>query len=112
MVLRWSSRDPARELAFYQGGALDRLFEDAALIEPVDALRTALRGGADAFNCHPAITPVLRQLGDDLREWSLGDDREHPLFEVWGFLVRAVKAVATFGQAGAIGLARVVASRR
>ncbi|MHA6632072.1 ATP-dependent nuclease [Pseudonocardia sichuanensis] len=98
------SRDPARELAFYQGGALDRLFEKAELTEPVDTLRSALRGGADAFNSHRAVKPVLQQLGGDLWGWGLGHDKDHPIFEIGALSHRELLQTLRLAIPGADGV--------
>jgi hypothetical protein len=42
------SRDPARQLAFYQGGLLDRRFGSVDVEPAVNALREAPGGGAEA----------------------------------------------------------------
>ncbi len=63
-------RDPAQQLAFYQGGLLDRLFAEADLQPAIDGLKDALGEGAAAVNEEAAIATVLRELSSDL--WQLG----------------------------------------
>jgi ABC-type arginine transport system ATPase subunit len=75
-------RDPARQLAFYQGGMLDRLFASDALDPAVGELRAALEGGAAAVNDDGAVAEVLGGLADDLRRLGLVGVSERPTFEV------------------------------
>jgi putative ATP-dependent endonuclease of the OLD family len=98
------SRDPARELAFYQGGALERLFAEANLTEPVDELRSALRNGASSFNSAEAVKPVLELLGGDLRDWGLGHDKDYPLFEVGAVSQRELLQTLRLAVPGADGV--------
>jgi len=85
-ILGWvfdgRQRDPARQLAFYQGGMLDRLFAPDALDPAVDELRTALEAGATAVNDDEAVADVLGGLADDLRRLGLVGDGERPEFEL------------------------------
>jgi AAA ATPase-like protein/OLD-like protein len=74
-------RDPARELFFYQGGLLDRLFANANLDTAVDALRGAVRGGAATINRDLAVNTVLTSLSNDLQEQGLIRDGELAGFE-------------------------------
>jgi ABC-type arginine transport system ATPase subunit len=75
------ARDPLRQLSFYQGGLLDRLFRDADLDPATDALRDALAQGAEKVNQEAAIAEVLGGLADDLRGLGLLRDSETPSFE-------------------------------
>jgi putative ATP-dependent endonuclease of the OLD family len=75
-------RDPARQLAFYQGGLLDRLFAADALDPAVGELRAALEAGATAVNDDGAVADVLGGLADDLRRLGLVDEGDSPEFEV------------------------------
>jgi putative ATP-dependent endonuclease of OLD family len=75
-------RDPARQLAFYQGGLLDRLFAADALDPAVGELRAALQAGATAVNDDGAVADVLGGLADDLRRLGLVDEGDSPEFEV------------------------------
>lgn len=75
-------RDPARQLAFYQGGMLDRLFAADALDPAVGELRAALEAGATAVNDDVAVADVLGGLADDLRRLGLVDEGDRPEFEV------------------------------
>ncbi len=76
------TRDPARQLAFYQGGLLDRLFVDVDVDPAVAALRAALGGGADAVNTEPNVHRVLDALAADLRGLGLLQPAELPCFEI------------------------------
>jgi putative ATP-dependent endonuclease of the OLD family len=75
------ARDPLRQLSFYQGGLLDKLFSGADLSPATDALREALSQGAEKVNEDVAITAVLDGLADDLRGLGLLDSSEGPAFE-------------------------------
>jgi putative ATP-dependent endonuclease of OLD family len=76
------ARDPSRQLAFYKGGVLDRLFAPVDLVPAVDSLRVALGGGADAVNRHESVSEVLKDLASDLRDLGLIDEDALPGFEV------------------------------
>lgn len=81
-------RDPARQLAFYQGGLLDRLF-GAIDVEPaVSALREALDDGAEAVNTEENIQGVLHDLAEDMRGLGLLEAAELPQFEVGAVSMR------------------------
>lgn len=75
-------RDPARQLAFYQGGMLDRLFAADALDPAVDELREALAAGATAVNDDAAVAEALGGLADDLYRLGLVAQGERPEFEI------------------------------
>lgn len=82
------TRDPARQLAFYQGGLLDRLF-GAVDVEPaVAALREALGEGAEAVNTEENVRSVLDELGKDMRGLGLLEAAESPQFEVGAVSMR------------------------
>lgn len=74
------ARDPARQLAFFRGGALDRLFGDVDMDSALDGLRGGLATGATAVNDQSAVADVLTALAGDLRD--LGLDDQVPRFEV------------------------------
>jgi len=76
------SREPARQLAFYQGGTLEKLFDLDELDEPVAGLRESMGQGAQAINEAAAIEPILAQLGTDLASLGLIEEGLSPSFEV------------------------------
>ncbi len=76
------ARDPARELAFYQGSALERLFSGVDLRGALDLLRQTLREGAESVNTQEAVEPILREFGTDLRRLGVLSGNENPSFEV------------------------------
>lgn len=78
------SRDPAQQLAFYQGSLLDRLFGDVDLDPAIGELRGSLAAGATAVNEDRGVAVVLNELGSDLRRLGLLAEEESPLFEVGG----------------------------
>lgn len=78
------TRDPARQLAFYQGGLLDRLFGEVNLDPAVEQLRGSLTQGAGSVNDDAAVAGVLGDLAGDLRRLALLHEGERPLFEVGG----------------------------
>ena len=65
------TREPSRQLAFYQGGLLDQLFAGLDLGPAVDGLRAALDGGAEALNEDPVVSAELVSLEADLRSLGL-----------------------------------------
>ena len=75
------ARDPLRQLSFYRGGLLDRLFAEADLDPATDALRDALREGAVQVNTDAQVASVLSELGNDLRGLGLLGQSELPAFE-------------------------------
>jgi putative ATP-dependent endonuclease of the OLD family len=75
------TRDPLRQLSFYQGGLLERLFLGADLDPATDALRRALAQGADDVNEDAAIADVLTTLAEDLQGLGLLEGSERPAFE-------------------------------
>lgn len=78
------TRDPAQQLAFYQGGLLDRLFGESDLDPAVEGLRRSLGEGAASVNDDNAVAGVLMELARDLRRLGLLYADEAPLFEVGG----------------------------
>lgn len=70
-VLDGRTRDPVRQLSFYQGGLLDRLFAEADLDPAIHALREALEGGAEAVNSEQEVESVLTALSEDLVDLGL-----------------------------------------
>jgi putative ATP-dependent endonuclease of OLD family len=76
------ARDPARQLAFYQGGLLDRLFGSVDVEPAVSALRAALGEGAEAVNTDTNVQGVLDELAGDLRRLGLLEVAELPQFEI------------------------------
>ena len=77
-------REPARQLNFFQGGLLERLFAPIDLGPTVDVLRDALSGGAAAVNDDTAVKGVLADLAADLTALGLIDPGKSPQFEVGG----------------------------
>jgi ABC-type hemin transport system ATPase subunit len=77
------TRDPLRQLSFYQGGLLERLFSasDADLGPAAEALKAALASGADEVNQDTEVTAVLSDLADELRTLGLIRETESPVFE-------------------------------
>jgi putative ATP-dependent endonuclease of OLD family len=84
------TRDPERQLAFYQGGLLDRLFAGADLEPAIDALRQALGQGADEVNRDDAITGVVADLSADLKAVGLLKEDESARFEAGDISRRAL----------------------
>ena len=76
------ARDPLRQLAFYQGGLLERLFANVDVEPAVATLREALQSGAGSVNADENVEGVLRGIADDLHGLGLIGDGESPLFEV------------------------------
>lgn len=75
------ARDPTRQLSFYQGGLLDRVFADTNMEPTIAALRTALTQGAAAVNEEAAIEQVLSELSNDLRSLGLLGHDQAAAFE-------------------------------
>ena len=74
-------RDPGRELSFYQGGLLERLFAGMDLDPAVQALRGALGEGAGAVNRDGTVERVLHELSVDLERLGLLHAGELAAFE-------------------------------
>lgn len=75
------NQEAARELAFYQGTVLDRLFSAVDLSDPVGRLRAAITTGADDVTHNEIIKPVLEALGADLARLGLEQGPAVPIFE-------------------------------
>ena len=82
------ARDPSRQLAFYQGGLLERLFGDVDLKPAVGALKAALEDGATAVNAEAGIEGKLATLAKDLRLLGLLEPEELPQFEAGAISLR------------------------
>ena len=83
-------RDPARQLFFYQGGLLDRLFANANVDAALEALRQGLRDGTSAVNSDDAVAEVLQMLSRDLEGLGLLEQGEGALFETGAVSRRAL----------------------
>lgn len=75
------NRDPGRQLSFYQGGLLDRLFAGADLDPAINALRGAVGDGAETINRDDAVEAVLGALSRDLQSLGLLQGGEGAAFE-------------------------------
>lgn len=75
------TRDPGRQLFFYQGGLLDQLFADADTDPAIHALREGLGHGAEAFNSDAAVNNVLKDLSSELANLGLLGNEELAAFE-------------------------------
>ena len=82
-------REPARQLAFYQGGTLEKLFDLDALDEPISRLRESMNQGAQVVNEADVVAPVLAQLGRDLEALGLTRHGRSPTFEVGAIFFEA-----------------------
>lgn len=60
------AREPSRQLAFYQGGLLDRVFSGVDMEPALTMLREALSKGADGLNADASVAGVLTTLAQDL----------------------------------------------
>lgn len=76
------TRDPLRQLAFFQGGLLDRLFADVSLDPAVAALRKTLAEGTTAVNAEPGVKGRLDDLASDLKSMGVLLGKETPGFEL------------------------------
>ena len=74
-------RDPARQLFFYQGGLLDRLFANADVDGALEALRETLRDGTSEINRNDEVAEVLRILSTDLEQLGLLEEGDGAVFE-------------------------------
>lgn len=96
------TREPTRQLAFYQGGALEKLFDLEALDEPVEGLRARMAEGAQTINEATSVSPVLTQLGADLEALGLVQPGRSPEFEVGAIskreLLQALRLVLPAGE--------------
>jgi putative ATP-dependent endonuclease of OLD family len=84
------AREPARQLFFYQGGLLDRLFAGAQLGPAVQTLRDAVSAGAEAINRDDAVEQVLGELSADLGNLGLLETDETAAFEAGDVSQRAL----------------------
>lgn len=75
-------REPHRQLNFFQGGLLERLFADADLDPAVAKLIEALGQGAEDVNSDAAVSVVLEALAGDLQQVGLLAPEQLPSFEV------------------------------
>jgi ABC-type hemin transport system ATPase subunit len=82
------ARDPSRQLAFYQGGLLERLFGDIDLKPAAGSLKEALEGGAASVNAEEAVHGKLESLAADLRTLGLLEAAELPQFEAGAISLR------------------------
>lgn len=76
------ARDPARQLQFYQGGVLDRLFSVANMDAAVTALRDGLAGSSHSVNEDAEVAAQLNGLAEDLRVLGVIGESDAPSFEV------------------------------
>ena len=83
-------RDPARQLFFYQGGLLDRLFANTDIDVALDVLRTALRDGTGRVNHDDTIADTLGTLSRDLEGLGLLEEGELATFETGAVSRRAL----------------------
>ena len=83
-------RDPARQLFFYQGGLLDRLFANTDVDGALEALRQVLRDGASEVNRDAAVAEVLGTLSTDLEGLGLLEQGEDAVFETGAVSRRAL----------------------
>jgi putative ATP-dependent endonuclease of the OLD family len=89
-------RDPARQLAFYQGSVLENVFGEVDLTTPLRALAAQLAGGQQAVNADVGVGDVLRLIHDQLREFGIGTgDAGEPLLTVGGLSERALLQTLT-----------------
>jgi putative ATP-dependent endonuclease of OLD family len=82
------ARDPGYQLAFYQGGILDRLFADVELAPAIVQLRTALSAGANSVNADAVVAKKLLELAADLQSLGLISNLEMPAFETGAISAR------------------------
>ena len=83
-------RDPARQLFFYQGGLLDRLFANADVDGALETLRQVLRDGTTEVNRDGGVAEVLRTLSTDLERLGLLEQGEGAVFETGAVSRRAL----------------------
>jgi putative ATP-dependent endonuclease of OLD family len=84
------TREPSRQLFFYQGGLLDRLFAGTDLAPAIQILRDAIRTGATAINTDDVVQGVLGTLSEDLGELGLLESGESAAFEAGDVSQRAL----------------------
>lgn len=95
------ARDPSRQLSFYQGGLLDRLFAEADLDPAISALREALGDGAEAINADEAVESVLTALSADLANLGLLVEGDMAGFEAGAVSRRALPQTLSLSLPGA-----------
>ncbi len=89
-------RDPARQLAFYQGSVLEHVFGEVDLTVPLRVLAGQLAGGQPAVNADVGVADVLRVIHDQLREFGIGPGEPgEPLLTVGGLSERALLQTLT-----------------
>ena len=93
------TRDPARQLAFYQGGLLDQLFSALDLLPPVEAVREALEAGAGSFNADAGVAAELARIGEDVRELGFLEAGD-PAFEAGAISKREILQTLRIGLPG------------
>jgi putative ATP-dependent endonuclease of the OLD family len=91
------TRDPGRQLAFYQGGVLERLFVSEELDPAVASLRTALDNGAGQVNADTAVDKALRGLAKHLHDLGLLPETQVPAFELGGVTRRELLQTLRLG---------------
>jgi len=72
------TRDPFRELSFYQGGLLDKFFSDINMNPALSTLSEAISAGAHAVNVDNEILARLGDLAGELRQLGLLGHEEKP----------------------------------
>lgn len=75
------TRDPGRELSFYRGGLLDRLFSEQDLSQALGALQGVLWTGMKEVNKDPAVEPILGDLSTTLRDLGIIDPEDNTALE-------------------------------
>ncbi len=92
--VRWvfdgRSRDPSRQLFFYQGGVLDRYFAEVDLGEALGTFREVIRTGTAALNSDAAIDGVLQKVSKELERVGLIRNEEAAAFELGSVSQRAL----------------------
>ncbi len=89
-------RDPARQLAFYQGSVLEHVFGEVDLTMPLRALAGQLVGGQQAVNADVGVADVLRVIREQLREFGIGTgEAGEPLLAVGGLSERTLLQTLT-----------------
>jgi putative ATP-dependent endonuclease of the OLD family len=89
-------RDPARQLAFYQGSVLEHVFGEVDRRTPLRILADQLTGGQQAVNADVGVSDVLRLIHDQLREFGIGTrDTGEPLLTVGGLSERSLLQTLT-----------------
>lgn len=84
------TRDPFRELSFYQGGLLDKFFSDINMNPALTTLSEAISAGAHAVNVDNEIRARLGDLAGELHQLGLLDHEELPQFEAGAVSTRGL----------------------